>query len=249
MLDADYYSAESRRGVIFLHGACEQRLHEEHFVAAAEMFAEQGLHALMFDFRGHGKSEGNSLTDFRISLLLYDVAAACRFLRERGVERIGLAGASVGGAVATLYAGAHAGEIGALGLLNPVLDFHTALFEPVTERTRAFFTQAHQTLENEESYTVPWNGFQLGRAVFAELRAEPERYDPGRALCAYSGPICVLHGDQDEDIAHSETERVLAFCGRSDVLITIPDGKHTFPDPLHRDMVVKKLADFFLTHL
>ncbi len=67
------------------------------------MLARHGYGVLFFDFRGHGKSEGNTVT-----LGLFetrDTNAAVRFLLEKPeVRNIGLIGNSMGGATAILAA-------------------------------------------------------------------------------------------------------------------------------------------------
>ncbi len=67
------------------------------------MLARNGYGVLLFDFRGHGKSEGNTVT-----LGLYetqDTDAVVAFLLERSeVKKIGLIGNSMGGATGILAA-------------------------------------------------------------------------------------------------------------------------------------------------
>ena len=64
----------------------------------APMFHQHHYNTLYFDFRGHGMSDGNYT-----SLVYYerrDLLAALDFLRARGIERVGLYGLSMGGAIA-----------------------------------------------------------------------------------------------------------------------------------------------------
>jgi dienelactone hydrolase len=58
--------------------------------------AAQGYAALTFDFRGYGETGGNK----DIALIDRDLAAAVRYLRERGYQRVILVGASMGGTAA-----------------------------------------------------------------------------------------------------------------------------------------------------
>jgi len=70
------------------------------------MLARHGYGVLLFDFRGHGKSEGNTVT---LGLLeVHDTDAAVDFLmKQSGVKQIGLIGNSMGGATAILAASAN----------------------------------------------------------------------------------------------------------------------------------------------
>lgn len=67
------------------------------------MLARHGYGVLLFDFRGHGKSEGNTVT---LGLFeVQDTDAAVNFLFEqRKINKIGLIGNSMGGATGILAA-------------------------------------------------------------------------------------------------------------------------------------------------
>jgi dipeptidyl aminopeptidase/acylaminoacyl peptidase len=67
-------------------------------VKYAPAFHERGYNVLMFDFRGHGQSEGQ-----HVSMGYYerqDLLGAVDYLRSRGIDRVGVLGFSMGGAVA-----------------------------------------------------------------------------------------------------------------------------------------------------
>ena len=62
----------------------------------ASEVAGQGYGALTFDFRGYGETGGSK----DIALIDRDLAAAVRYLRENGYQRVILVGASMGGTAA-----------------------------------------------------------------------------------------------------------------------------------------------------
>jgi len=66
----------------------------------ASLLAEKGYAALAFDFRGYGESEGKK----EIAKIYLDVRAALKYLRDRGVEKAFLIGASMGGTAALMVA-------------------------------------------------------------------------------------------------------------------------------------------------
>jgi len=85
--------------IIFCHGHTGSMDPDLKYVPA---FRQHGYNVLMFDFRGHGRSGGHL-----ISLGYYerqDVLAAIRFLRQRGIEEVGLLGFSMGGSIAMISA-------------------------------------------------------------------------------------------------------------------------------------------------
>ena len=73
----------------------------------ADRLAGQGYQVLTFDFRGYcpGGDGGCSQGRTDVASLWQDVVGAVSFLRERGAERVGIVGASMGGTAALVAAG------------------------------------------------------------------------------------------------------------------------------------------------
>lgn len=85
--------------VIFCHGHSGSMDPDLQYVPALH---EAGCHVLLFDFRGHGRSEGSRVGMGYLER--WDVLGAVDFLWERGIRRIGVLGFSMGGAAAVLTA-------------------------------------------------------------------------------------------------------------------------------------------------
>jgi uncharacterized protein len=87
--------------VVLMHGVHANRLS---MVRRARLLSAQGFAVLLFDFQAHGASTGTRIT---FGLLEgRDAAAAVAFMRQRAPgERIGVIGASLGGAAALLAPG------------------------------------------------------------------------------------------------------------------------------------------------
>ncbi|MBI5138754.1 MAG: alpha/beta fold hydrolase [Candidatus Vogelbacteria bacterium] len=229
ILDADYYPGTGSLGVIYTHGATSHRGRERFFERAARELSSKGVHCLFFDFRGHGKSGGDSAKDFKLSGVLKDLAAAVDFLKSKGMKTLGLAGASFGASVSSIYASKNNGTVGALMLVNPVLNFHTAFFEPTTENSRMLFSAVHKTLETEEYFEMPWNNFRLGRPAFEELRMKLPEHDPILSLDSYKGPLLIVHGNKDRTIDHNETlDYFNRIKSNNKRFITINGADHSF---------------------
>ena len=118
-LDADFHPGTNGKGVIFAHGMTVPRQDEEPFLIAAEKLNKIGFSTLLFDFRAHGKSQGDPKKDFTISNELIDLQSAFDFMKsqllafqgETPEPWIGLAGASFGGGISALFAGEHSKDI------------------------------------------------------------------------------------------------------------------------------------------
>ncbi len=88
--------------VICCHGMLSTKDGPKHVMLAEEL-ERAGLACLRFDFAGRGASEGR-LEDLCFSGQVDDLEAAIDLLAARGVQRLGLFGSSMGGAVALLAA-------------------------------------------------------------------------------------------------------------------------------------------------
>ncbi len=85
--------------VVVLHGFTGNRLPE---LAGFVPWLQQRHNVLQFDFRGHGASDGETVTMGAREHA--DIEAAVDYLRGRGLDRIALFGVSMGAAVAILAA-------------------------------------------------------------------------------------------------------------------------------------------------
>ncbi|HET6346389.1 MAG TPA: alpha/beta hydrolase, partial [Myxococcota bacterium] len=83
--------------VVSCHGMFSSKDGAKH-LALADALAGLGLSVLRFDFAGAGESDG-SVYDLSYTARMQDLDAAIEFLARQGVQRLGLFGSSMGGAV------------------------------------------------------------------------------------------------------------------------------------------------------
>ncbi len=110
-LDAWWIPNGSDRTVIPLHGYTASRWNELYIRPTVEFLLSRGYNVLLFDFRAHGRSEGNYTTVGDKELL--DVEGAVEWLRKSHAEeskKIGFVGFSMG-AMVTIRALAEIGDI------------------------------------------------------------------------------------------------------------------------------------------
>ena len=138
----------------------------------AQLTAAQGYMALTYQWRG---CKTNSVDDVLIRKFVEDARAAIAFAREQGVERIILAGASLGGCASAKLA-AESGASGLIVLASPPAipqwDFEIQSADLDTEIPKLFITA-----ENDD--TVPPDAT---RALY-DLAAAPKEWQtyPGSA--------------------------------------------------------------------
>ncbi len=97
-----YHPSTNGASVILLHG---YRSNHSMMFPIANMLVQEGYGVILFDFRGHGLSEGQEVTFGKKEVL--DVEAAYQYLSSRPEiekDRIGLFGNSMGASTAILYA-------------------------------------------------------------------------------------------------------------------------------------------------
>lgn len=246
-LKADYGEVESSKtGVILVHGLTTNRGRESVLVAAEPRLKKSGFSTLRFDFRGHGDRQTASATEVRISGSLLDLAANVAFMRNNGIERIGLVGASFGAAIAALYAADKHDLIRALFLENPVLNFRPVYLEPTTAWGKEFFGDIEERTREYGFLEVGTGKFRLGEALFDEM----QRFDPAESLIRYPHEIMVVHGDRDtrvdvRDVMES-FERLPNPHKRLEILTGAEHGFHVEP---YRGQVVAMIVDFFNNNL
>ena len=143
--------ATNGAGVVLAHGLCGTM--DSGLFAYAEAFAKAGFHALVFDYRGFGLSDGAPRQYVNVPMQLADWRAAIDLLsRHDNVngQRLGLWGISFsGGHVVHL---AHKDErvraiVGQVPMLDPVLAANVGNFHRGAEGTAAMTAQIFRRLK------------------------------------------------------------------------------------------------------
>lgn len=112
------------RAIVLAHGLCgtaDSGLYE-----MAEGFAQNGFHALVFDFRNFGKSGGNKRQHISVPMQREDWQAALdcvRSLENIDPDRVGLWGFSFSGGH-VLYTACDNASVGAVVSQAPIMDVH-----------------------------------------------------------------------------------------------------------------------------
>lgn len=195
-----------------------------------------GYGALLFDFAGHGRSEGAMVT-FGVREQ-DDIAAALAYLGRRGdvdMERIGLLGYSLGAISAVLYAARHPGiralviESGFADLLRDI----GVLFRRFTGLPS--FPFAHGV--------VFW-GERISGVRLGEIR-------PARMI-SRAGPAAVLViSDLLDELADEpyDGEQLYAAAAEPKQLWKVPDAGHVQAFAVRPDEWIERVCSFLDEHL
>ncbi|MBA2631183.1 MAG: alpha/beta fold hydrolase [Thermoleophilaceae bacterium] len=184
---------EPRAGVVICHGAGSAK--ESHFDFARGC-RDDGMAAIAFDARGHGRSEGvfgpSAIDD---ALKILDLMAAY-------APRLALRGSSMGGFVA-LHAAARDREVCAVVAICPA---------PEDMLLRAVRSQAPERFACDVPATERW----LRSVDVYEAAAD---LDEGTALL-------LMHARGDEQIPHAVSEQLFQAAHEPKRLLVLPGGHH-----------------------
>jgi len=212
-LDGWWFEAgRDRPTVIALHGVSKNRTELVRFAIA---LGAAGINVLLFDGRGHGKSEGRFVTYGFYERR--DVEAAIDFaVSQKGVSdvRIGLAGISMGAAI-TLQVAAANRRVRAIWTDSPFASLSRVSMDRLRTWTRLPVSALHP---------VMWVAMKVAerRGQF-EVRA----VDPLALAAKISCPVYLIHGDRDAVIGVEHSRHIFdALASAEKHLWVIPGVAH-----------------------
>lgn len=177
-----------------------------------------------FDFRGHGRSGGESTVG---DLEILDVAAAVRHARVVGYSRIALVGFSMGAAVAVRHAALHRGVDAVVAVSGPARWYYRG-----TKPMR----QVHWAIEQPVGRLA---ARMAKRTRIARGRWDPVPMPPHEAAGLVSpAPLLVVHGDRDAFFPLEHAHQLYAGAREPKELWIEPGYGHAetaaTPDLVHR---------------
>ena len=182
-------AGEPQIGVVVLHGAGSRK--ESHYDFARRCRSEQ-FAAVVFDQRGHGASSGD--LDARAAA---DVASMAALLRERGVQRVGLRGSSMGGYLALVC-----GDVAGAAAVVAICPASAGGLRRGLAAGRFDF-----------------------RSDDASLDAFLAEHDELAAIQQTSAAVLLLHAEGDEQVP-VEHSRALHAAAPASRLVVVPGGHH-----------------------
>jgi alpha-beta hydrolase superfamily lysophospholipase len=193
-----------------------------------------GFHVLMFDFRAHGRSEGNRVTFG--ALEQDDLLGAVDYVTtRRGIEWIALMGFSIGAGVALLVA-AQDDRIAAL-----VVDGAYPRLSGILAgwgRIRG--------LPDVLARGVAWLALLIG-----SLRARCRLYraNPIRTADQITVPLLFIHGEQDPFVSSAGLNKLAEAVSGPVEIWALPDAGHREAFVKYRDEYNSRVTAWFEQHL
>ena len=179
-----YITGDKNESIILCH---PYGMDKGYCILHAKFLNQFGYDILIFDFRAHGKSGGRncSLGYYEVK----DLLAAVSFLKEMGVNKVGVVGFSMGGTVA-LFGALLSPDIDAVVSEGAYISFHSAVYS---------FANCY--------YHVPRYPF-LPPAIWTagiRLGFNPKTLDLNILLQdTLHAPVLIIHSTEDKEIPLSE---------------------------------------------
>jgi fermentation-respiration switch protein FrsA (DUF1100 family) len=224
-------TGSARGTVVFCHGHAGSM---DPDIVYVPWLNKAGFNVLMFDFRAHGRSEGE-----RVSLGYFerqDLLGAIDYLQSHGIGEVGVLGFSMGGAVG-LTAAAQNRAIRAVVSDGGFARLESAVLGWGLERN------------------LPrWLALLVARLIIVvagwRLGVHLSDADPIRWV-AHIAPRAVffVHGDRDPFVAVADVEALYARSGEPKALWRVAEADHRRVDRLYPDEYRQRIIRFFERHL
>lgn len=196
----------------------------------APWFHHAGYDVLMFDWRGRGRSD-SAVVSFGI-LERRDLLGAIDFLAERGVERVGLMGFSMGGAVAmtTSPLSEAVAAVVSDGAFVRVMDAVTNGMM----RQRGVPAPIASVL----SRPIVW-------AASLQLGVDLTLIDPIRWAEFFRAPLLMIHGQRDPYVPHHAAYQLYHKAREPKELWMVPEAGHREIYRLREEEYKERVVEFF----
>ncbi|MDV3427076.1 MAG: alpha/beta fold hydrolase [Bacillota bacterium] len=221
--------------VPIFHGFTGNKM-EPHFifVKLSRMLEKRGIASVRFDFGGSGESDGD-FVDMTISKELEDAKNILDYVKTLNfidVNRIGIVGLSMGGAVASMLAGDCRDDIKSLCLWAPAGNMGDLVMDTVEK----------ENMENvRKSGYYDLGGLLLGTDFIDDIIS----VDIYEKAAAFDKNVLLLHGDKDMTVPLNASERYLEKYESKAVLHVIEGADHTFNRKNWEDEVIEYTLGFF----
>jgi len=213
--------------VILLHGVQANRAEPASRVfGITRDLIKSGYSVLVFDFRGHGESEGKYISGGYLEK--QDLLGAIDYLRGRGVTgKIGVLGFSMGAAISLMTA-AECKDIAAVIANSSFTDIISIIKTKLSKYLPEFFISAILSIIRIFSHVD-----------FAKIR-------PLESARLISVPVLLIHGGKDEIIPVEHAYNLMNACQNfPNNLWIVPEARHTYAYFARPEEYINRILLFF----
>ena len=230
-LEDEDWSSGSKGTIVFGHGRFGSKDPDLKYVP---WLREGGYSCFLFDFRGHGRSEGD-FTSFGYHERK-DLLGAIDLLQSKGIRRVGVLGFSLG-AVVGISTAAQCPAIAAVVADGAFVRLRRALAQGAEERG------VPRWLVHALGPAILW---LAGRRVGGDL----EQSDPWRWVDKIAPrALFLIHGEEDPYVSVEDVRRLYEEAGEPKELWIAPGAGHRRVDQVHPDDYRDRVVSFFDRYL
>lgn len=221
-------------GIIF-HGFCGDKMGPHFiFVKLSRLLERAGIACIRFDFAGSGESDGDFI-DMTMDTELKDANNILNYVKTLDFvdnDRIGIVGLSMGGAIASMLAGDRKKDVKTICLWAPagnmdeiILDKHYIGADFEEFRKNGYFDA---------------EGLLVG-TKFVDNVKDIKIYEKA---AEYDKRSLIIHGDKDDVVLLSASQKYIDFWGESSLLKVISGANHTFDKREWEEQVIENTIEF-----
>jgi alpha-beta hydrolase superfamily lysophospholipase len=222
---------ETTNSAVIISHAFTASKDRKRLVETAEALANNGITAFRIDFGGCGESDEREIT---IKNQVDDLKSAISYLKNKGYDRIGLLGESLGGITSIL---AYDESISTM-----------VLWAPVTKSKIPTLIQKEEIKEelNEEGYII---FHKEGREfkIPKEYLEERLNVNTKEILQKIKCPVLIIHGDADPTLPISDSKEAMQFLSQESQLEIVKSKEHIMDNVL--GVVIPKTVSWFNRYL
>ncbi|MBU3216316.1 alpha/beta hydrolase [Clostridium estertheticum] len=221
--------------VIIFHGFCGDKMGPHFiFVKLSRLLEKAGIACIRFDFAGSGESDGDFI-DMTMDTELKDANNILNYVRTLEFvdnDRIGIVGLSMGGAIASMLAGVRKSDIETLCLWAPAGNMDEIILDK------------HYIGGGFEEFTQ--NGYfdVEGLLVGTKFVDNVKNIKIYEKAAEYDKKSLIIHGDKDDVVSLSASQKYIDFWGDSSLLKVISGANHTFDKREWEEQVINNTIEF-----
>ena len=209
-LDAWHVDARTNTWMIYVHGKGSDRGTGLRILPTVR---DAGLQSLIISYRNHESSPDDPTGRYQYGLTEWrDLEGAVGYALDNGAESVVLAGWSMGGGIVAsfMYESALAGDVDAIILDAPLLDFEAAIDLGAEQRSLPGILTTVAKWVADRRFGIDWAGM--------DYLARVDKFQV---------PILLIHGEDDDRVPIWTSERLAE--ARPDIVtfVRVPGASHT----------------------